>query len=244
MLKRVFDILASLTGLMLVSPLILPVLFAVWLQDRHSPFYLAKRIGRGGKPFTMIKIRSMVVNADKSNIDSTKADDDRITTVGHLIRKVKLDEVMQLVNVLIGTMSLVGPRPNVDREVALYTDEERHLLDVKPGITDPASIVFSDLAEILKGCEDANISYNELVRPWKSRLSLFYSRNASFLADIRIIFYTMLSVISRPRALNALSDLLQELDAPQETIIVARRDTPLQPTPPPGSDEIVTSRNV
>lgn len=244
MLKRGLEILTSLTGLILVSPLILPVLFAVWLQDRHSPFYLPKRIGRGGKPFTMIKIRSMVVNADKSNIDSTKADDDRITTVGHLIRKVKLDEIMQLLNVLIGTMSLVGPRPNVDREVALYTDEERHLLDVKPGITDPASIVFSDLAEILEGCEDANISYNQLVRPWKSRLSLFYIRNASFLADIRIICYTILSVISRPRALSALSNLLLELGAPQEIIIVARRVAPLQPAPPPGSDEIVTSRNV
>jgi lipopolysaccharide/colanic/teichoic acid biosynthesis glycosyltransferase len=148
--KRIFDIVASATGLLVASPILLPVMFLVWKQDRHSPFYVAPRVGRGEKPFKMVKLRSMIINADKSGVDSTGSNDRRITPVGHFIRRYKLDELTQLWNVLKGDMSLVGPRPNVKRETDLYTLEEKKLLSVKPGITDFASIVFSDEGDILK----------------------------------------------------------------------------------------------
>ena len=144
MLKRLFDVTASAFGLVLSSPVLLPVMLLVWLQDKHSPFYVSPRVGRNDQPFKMIKLRSMVINADKSGIDSTAANDNRITALGQFIRRYKLDELTQLWNVLKGDMSLVGPRPNVKRETDLYTPVERKLLDVKPGITDISSIVFSD----------------------------------------------------------------------------------------------------
>ena len=121
----------------------------------------------------MIKLRSMIVNAEKSKVDSTSSNDPRITKIGKIIRKLKLDELSQLFNVFIGEMSLVGPRPNVKRETDLYTKVEKNLLSVKPGITDFASIIFSDESEILKNVDDPDISYNQLIRPWKSRLGLF-----------------------------------------------------------------------
>ena len=122
----------------------------------------------------MVKIRSMIINADKTGVDSTSSDDMRITSVGKVIRKLKLDELSQLWNVLIGDMSLVGPRPNVKSETDLYTKIEKNLLNVKPGITDFSSIVFSDEGDILSGSDDPDLLYNQLIRPWKSRLSLFY----------------------------------------------------------------------
>ena len=149
-MKRVFDIGFSLFGLLLMSPVLLLFMFLVWIQDYHYPFYIAPRVGRRGKIFQAVKLRSMVVGADKTGVDSTSTEDKRITWIGHIIRRYKLDEFPQLWNVLKGDMSLVGPRPNVEREVTLYTEEERHLLDVRPGITDLASIVFSDEGKIIK----------------------------------------------------------------------------------------------
>ena len=116
----------------------------------------------------------MKIGADLNKIDSTSLNDSRITVVGNIIRKYKIDELAQLINVLNGSMSLVGPRPNVKRETDLYTLQEKLILSVKPGITDFSSIVFSDEAEILEGKEDPNISYNQLIRPWKSRLAIIY----------------------------------------------------------------------
>src|SRR2546421_9553898 len=126
-----------------------------------------------------------------STVDTTVAGDPRITPVGKYIRATKLDELPQFVHVLSGRMSLIGPRPNVPREVELYTAEERELLSVRPGITDIASIVFADLADALADASDPNIAYNQLVRPWKSRLGLHYVRSASFGNDVRIICYTV-----------------------------------------------------
>ena len=142
-MKRFFDIMASATGLMASSPVTVPTAVAVFLQDKHSPFYIADRVGKDGKLFKMIKLRSMIINADKSGVDSTQNNDNRITPVGQFIRKYKLDELTQLINVLKGDMSLVGPRPNVKRETDLYTEIEKDLLDVRPGVTDLASIVFA-----------------------------------------------------------------------------------------------------
>ena len=180
-MKRLFDILISLLGLIILSPVLLVFMYLVYHQDRHSPFYVAPRVGKDGLMFKMLKLRSMSINADKSGVDSTSVDDVRITPVGHKIRRYKLDEFTQLWNVLIGDMSLVGPRPNVVSDTDLYTDIEKGLLVVRPGITDFSSIVFSDEGEILEGREDPDLSYNQLIRPWKSRLGLIYIKNQSLL---------------------------------------------------------------
>ena len=135
------------------------MLFLIWWQDKHSPFYIAPRTGRNERPFRMVKLRSMVINADKSGVDSTAANDRRITGVGQFVRRYKLDELTQLWNVLKGDMSLVGPRPNVERETRMYTPVEKRLLSVRPGITDYASIVFADEGDILKEYADPDIAY-------------------------------------------------------------------------------------
>ncbi|MEO8577078.1 MAG: sugar transferase, partial [Gemmatimonadales bacterium] len=173
-MKRLLDIMAATLGLVLLSPLLILLGVAIWLQDYHSPFYIANRVGRGERSFRMVKFRSMVVKADKSGVDSTAGDDPRITSLGRFIRRFKLDEIPQLWNVLRGSMSLVGPRPNVERETVLYTPDEKRLLSVRPGITDLASIVFADEGEILQGSDDPDLKYNQVIRPWKSRLGLLY----------------------------------------------------------------------
>ncbi|MDD5697548.1 MAG: sugar transferase [Victivallaceae bacterium] len=241
-MKRFFDIMAALFGLILTSPVTVPVMILVWLQDRHSPFYIAPRVGRGGKLFRMVKLRSMVINADKSGVDSTSADDRRITWVGKLIRKYKLDEVSQLWNVLKGDMSLVGPRPNVEREVNIYTETEKQLLDVRPGITDLASIVFSDEGDILAGSSDPDLKYNQVIRPWKSRLGLLYIERRNLFLDVEIIILTAFAIVSKPVALRGINKILIRLNADSELIQTALRQEPLSPYPPPGSAEIVQSR--
>jgi lipopolysaccharide/colanic/teichoic acid biosynthesis glycosyltransferase len=243
LVKRLFDILASAAGLIAASPVLLPVMFLVWKQDKHSPFYVAPRVGRGGTEFKMVKLRSMVINADKSGVDSTSANDRRITPVGHFIRRYKLDELTQLWNVLKGDMSLVGPRPNVKRETDLYTPLERKLLDVKPGITDFASIVFSDEGDILKDQADPDIAYNQLIRPGKGYLGLFYIEHRSLWVDIQLCFLTAMAIVSKHRALEGVGRLLRSLGASTELIELASRRQPLVPTPPPGGDRVVTSRD-
>lgn len=242
-IKRLFDIVASTFGLLAASPVLLPVMFLVWRQDGHSPFYVAPRVGRGDKPFNMVKLRSMVVNADKTGVDSTGANDQRITPVGHFIRRYKLDELTQLWNVLKGDMSLVGPRPNVTRETDLYTPVERGLLDAKPGVTDFSSIVFSDEGDILKEQADPDIAYNQLIRPGKSMLGLFYIEHRSFVLDIELCFLTAIAIVSRERAVSGVCARLKGLGASQELLRIAARREPLVPLPPPGGTRIVTSRD-
>ena len=242
MIKRLADILASLFGLLVTSPILLPVMFLVWKEDKKSPFYIAPRSGRNGMTFKMVKLRSMVIDADKSGVDSTSGNDMRITPIGHKIRRYKLDELIQLWNVLIGDMSLVGPRPNVKTETDLYTDVEEGLLSVRPGITDFSSIVFSDEGEILEGKDNPDLAYNQLIRPWKSRLGLAYIKNQSFLLDLQLIFYTVVAIISKPKALIWVAKKLNNLDVDADTVRVSKREVDLFPFPPPGSDEIVSSR--
>ena len=242
MIKRLFDILASFFGLLITSPILLPVMFLVWREDKKSPFYIAPRSGICGTTFKMVKLRSMVVDADKSGVDSTSGNDMRITPIGHKIRRYKLDELVQLWNVLIGDMSLVGPRPNVKTETDLYTDVEEGLLSVRPGITDFSSIVFSDEGEILESKDDPDLAYNQLIRPWKSRLGLAYIKNQSFLLDLQLIFYTIVAIISKPKALIWVAKKLNNLDVDADTVRVSKREVNLFPFPPPGSDEIVSSR--
>jgi len=166
----------------------------------------------------------------------------RITPIGHKIRRYKLDELVQLWNVLIGDMSLVGPRPNVKTETDLYTDVEKKLLLVRPGITDFSSIVFSDEGEILEGRDNPDLAYNQLIRPWKSRLGLIYIKNQSFLLDLQLVLYTVVAIISKQKALIWVVEKLKKLNVDAETIKISKRKVSLYPFPPPGSGEIVSSR--
>ncbi|MFZ2783824.1 MAG: sugar transferase [Sediminibacterium sp.] len=241
-MKRIIDFTLSLIGLLVCSPILLPVIFLVWIQDWHSPFYIAERVGKGNTLFNMVKLRSMVINADKSGVDSTSSNDRRITGVGRFIRKYKMDELSQLWNVLIGDMSLVGPRPNVKRETDLYTIEEKKLLTVKPGITDFSSIVFSDEGDILKDSPDPDISYNQLIRPGKSMLGIFYIENRSIAIDIKLIYLTIVAIISKEKALLSIVSILKSLNADPKLIEIASRVNPLVPMPPPGAKNIVTNR--
>jgi lipopolysaccharide/colanic/teichoic acid biosynthesis glycosyltransferase len=242
--KRVIDLVFSVLGLILASPILVPVMFLVWRQDKHSPFYVAERVGKDFKPFKMVKLRSMVKDADSTGVDSTSVNDMRITPVGQFIRKYKLDELTQLWNVLKGDMSLVGPRPNVKRETDLYTKEEKGLLAVKPGITDFASIVFSDEGDILAGQQDPDVAYNQLIRPGKSRLGLYYVEIATIRTDFVLLFLTVIAVLSRANALALNAKYLSVVGAPQALVKIAIRDIALIPTPPPGSDSIVNSRDL
>ncbi len=240
MLKRLFDFVASFCGLLCASPVLVPTMIAVWWQDKHSPFYVAPRVGEGESLFKMIKLRSMIVQADKTGVNSTGANDRRITAVGHFIRRYKLDELTQLWNVLIGDMSLVGPRPNVKAETDMYTLEEKKMLSVKPGITDLASIVFSDEGDILKGRDNPDLAYNQLIRPWKSRLALVSMQNSSVVFDFKVIILTAMAIVSRRRALEGVVELLKDINADAQIIEVAKRERELTPFPPPGAAEIVT----
>ena len=242
MIKRLLDIVISLMGLICFSPILLIVLILVWTDDKKSPFYIPPRVGKKGTIFYMVKLRSMLVNADKTGIDSTSNDDPRITSIGQKIRKYKLDELTQLWNVLLGDMSLVGPRPNVKSEVDLYTDVEKELLSVKPGITDFSSIVFSDEGKILENKEDPDLAYHQLIRPWKSRLGLVYIKHQSILLDIEIIIYTLIALISKRIALNWVSKKLENLAVSQDLVNISKRETELFPYPPPGSGYVITSR--
>jgi lipopolysaccharide/colanic/teichoic acid biosynthesis glycosyltransferase len=241
-IKRIFDIILSLFGLILFSLPLIVISLIVWLQDFGSPLYISERIGKNGKPFKIFKLRSMIKNASSFGVDSTASNDKRITPIGHLIRKFKLDELTQLLNVFLGQMSLVGPRPNVLSETKLYTNEERKILTVKPGITDFASIVFSDEGEILAGKSDPDLAYNQLIRPWKSRLAILYKDLSSFRIDLTLIIITLVSLFSREKALEMIVRLLTKLHAENEIIIVSSRKIALTPYPPPGSDKIVTTR--
>lgn len=241
-MKRILDVLLAAVGLLAFSPLLLPVIFLIWIHDWHTPFYIAPRVGKGERLFRMVKLRSMRVNADRSGVDSTAAGDSRITPVGRFVRRYKLDEIMQLWNVLLGDMSLVGPRPNVERETRLYTEVEKELLTVKPGITDFASIVFADEGDILQGKADADLAYNQLIRPGKSRLGIFYIRRRTLWIDIRLIMLTAIGMVSRSTALAAVSATLASLGAPEDLVTLARRRDTLVPSAPPGAERIVQSR--
>ena len=242
--KNLFDFVLALIGLIVLSPLLIIITIAIWFQDFKSPFYISDRVGKDEKIFKIIKLRSMVTGADKKGIDSTSINDTRITRVGKIVRKYKIDEISQLINVLKGDMSLVGPRPNVKRETDIYTTEEKKLLEVKPGITDFASIVFADEGVILANQSDPDIAYNQLIRPGKSKLGLFYVKNQSLFLDLQILVLTLLTIISRENALKFSAKLLKRNRADEELIILSSRKNILIPTPPPGSNKIVTTRAI
>ena len=242
MLKRTFDIAFSTLGLLLLSPVILLCMILIWFQDWHSPFYVASRAARGGGTFRMVKFRSMIVRADVSGVDSTAANDRRITIIGKVIRRAKLDEVPQLWNVFLGQMSSVGPRPNVIRETNLYTTQERRLLSVRPGITDISSIVFADEGDILRGSADPDLLYNQIIRPWKSQLGLLYVDKNSIVLDVKLIVLTLVNAFSRQKSLEAVQKILKQLGASDKLCQVCRRDQELPAAPPPGAKNVVENR--
>ncbi|PLX29426.1 MAG: sugar transferase [Alphaproteobacteria bacterium] len=242
-MKNMFDRIFSFLALTILSPLLFTIAIVIYLTDFHSPFYVANRVGLNGKLFPMIKFRSMRKGADKTGVDSTSANDTRITPIGHFIRRYKIDELSQLINVFIGTMSLVGPRPNVKRETDLYTKEEKEILTVKPGITDLSSIVFSDEGNILADEKDPDLAYNQLIRPWKSRLGIFYINHRSVFLDFYIIWLTVLNFFNRQSSLNKIYEYLRRNCADQELYQVVLRKEKLVPTAPPGATEIVRNRS-
>lgn len=241
-MKRLLDVATALIGLVISSVVLVPTMVLVWFQDGHSPFYIAPRMARGSGTFRMVKLRSMRILADRSGVTSTSGDDPRITAVGRFIRRFKLDELTQLWNVLVGDMSLVGPRPQVQNDALLYTREEQRMLTVRPGITDLASIVFADEGEILRGAADPDMRYNQLVRPWKSRLALLYvDRRAGVVDDMRIAWLTALTIVNRPSALRGVAELVRQFGGDEELQQVARRTTPLYQAAPPGAASVVSS---
>jgi lipopolysaccharide/colanic/teichoic acid biosynthesis glycosyltransferase len=195
LLKRTIDLIFALFGLVLLSPLLIAIALWVKISSPGPVLYAGVRIGKDGVPFPMLKFRSMVVNADRAGGSSTTADDVRLTSAGRFLRRFKLDELPQLVNVLRGDMSFVGPRPQVEWAVKLYAPEERQLLSVRPGITDFASLRFRNEAEILRGSTDPDRDYLDKIAPTKIRLGLFYVRNYSFIVDTKILTATLLSLV-------------------------------------------------
>lgn len=198
-MKRVFDIFSSALGLVLLSPVLLWIAWRIRCEDGGPVFYRGERVGLHGKPFRIFKFRTMVVEAEKIGGSSTADDDPRITRIGRRLRKHKLDELPQLFNVLLGEMSLVGPRPEVKYYTDMFTAEEKAILSVRPGITDWASIWNPDEGSILAGSEDPDKAYLELIRPTKLNLQLMYVNEQSFITDLGILWETLM-VLVNPRA--------------------------------------------
>jgi lipopolysaccharide/colanic/teichoic acid biosynthesis glycosyltransferase len=195
LLKRSFDFLAALIALFVLSPVLLVVALIIKLGSPGPVFYRGVRIGLDARPFRIYKFRTMVINAEKLGGSATAEDDPRITAIGKFLRRHKLDEIPQFLNVLVGDMSLVGPRPEVQKYVDMYSDEERAILELRPGITDWASIWNSNEAAVLEGSKDPEKTYEELIRPTKLALQLFYARNQSIRADVKILFHTFCKLL-------------------------------------------------
>lgn len=194
-LKRAMDIAISGAALCVLWPVLLLIALAIVIDDPGPVFYRQVRVGRGGKEFRIFKFRTMVVDADRKGLQITVGRDSRITRMGALLRKTKLDELAQLLNVFLGQMSFVGPRPEVPRYVAMYTPYQRQVLLVRPGITDYASIAYRNENDLLAGAEDPERMYVEEIMPAKLELNMKYLRRVSPLEDIRLIFMTIAAVI-------------------------------------------------
>lgn len=195
MLKRVFDLIFAFLGLILVSPLFLIIVFLIKRESPGPVFYRGERVGKNNKIFRIFKFRTMVMNAEKLGGPSTASDDPRLLKIGLFLKKYQLDELPQLINVLKGEMSLIGPRPEVKMYVEMMTDEERKaILSLRPGMTDLASLWNFHEGELLKGSPDPEKTYMEKIRPEKIRLQLEYVKNRSFLLDLKIVIKTIIKI--------------------------------------------------
>lgn len=196
MTKRAFDLIVSFLGLVVLAPVFVLIAVAIKLSDRGPVFFGQERIGLGGKPFRIQKFRTMRLNAEKQGPSITKAGDSRVTKLGALLRKWKLDELPQLLNVFRGHMAIVGPRPEVPRYVALYTEEQRRVLALRPGITDLATLRFRNEEAMLAKAEDPEIFYREYCIPKKIALNLEYAERARLVTDIALIFATLAAIFT------------------------------------------------
>jgi lipopolysaccharide/colanic/teichoic acid biosynthesis glycosyltransferase len=194
-LKRIFDIVVSFVGLVILSPLFLILAIAIARDSKGPVFFKQTRVGRNGVPFKIYKFRTMVEDAEARGMQLTVGDDSRITNVGTFLRKTKIDELPQLINVFKGEMSFVGPRPEVPKYVGLYTEDQRQVLMVRPGITDLASIEYRNESELLATADNPEKVYIEEVMPRKIELNKKYIENISLCGDIRIIFKTLASLV-------------------------------------------------
>lgn len=194
-MKRLFDIIASGLGLLVLSPILIIVAIWIKLDSEGSVFYRQVRVGRYNKDFRIYKFRSMRVGSDKGSLVTIGGKDPRVTRSGYFIRKFKIDELPQLINVFVGDMSLVGPRPEVRHYVDYWTPDQMRVLDVPPGITDPASIRFRNENELLEKAEDPEKYYIEVIMQEKLKLYLEYVESASFWYDIKLIFRTFVVII-------------------------------------------------
>ena len=191
MVKRFFDILFSIFGILILSPFLLIISIIIILSSKGGAFYRQIRIGKNSKPFKLFKFRTMRIGSDKQIRITIGSRDSRITSIGYFLRKYKLDELPQLFNVLIGNMSFVGPRPEVPEYVALYDTEQKTVLNVKPGITDFASIVYSGENELLANAENPEELYIKRIMPAKLKLNMRYIKEMSLGTDVKIIFKTI-----------------------------------------------------
>ena len=194
-LKRGMDIVISGGALLVLWPALLLVAAAIKIDDPGPVFYRQVRVGKDGKEFRIFKFRTMIVDADKKGLQITVGCDNRITRMGRILRKTKLDELAQLLNVFVGDMSFVGPRPEVPRYVKLYTPYQRQVLLVRPGITDYASIAYRNENDLLAGAKDPEQMYIDVIMPDKIELNMKYLREISPLADLKLIFGTIAAVI-------------------------------------------------
>lgn len=189
-MKRLFDFVLSALGLALLWPIFVVIALLIKIEDRNGVFFRQKRIGRGGEPFFIWKFRTMVPDAERQGKSLTVGRDQRITRVGHWLRKTKLDELPQLINVLVGEMSFVGPRPEVPTYVDNYTPQQRRVLDLLPGITDVASVRFADESELLAKVDDPERYYRDEIVPQKISLNLSYASQATIWTDMLVILRT------------------------------------------------------
>lgn len=194
-LKRAMDIVLSAGGIAVLSPVLLLIALAIVIDSRGGVFYRQVRVGRNGREFRIFKFRTMVSDADKRGLLITVGADSRITRVGKILRKTKLDELAQLFNVLKGDMSFVGPRPEVPRYVAMYTPAQRNVLLVRPGITDYASVAYRDENDLLAGADDPERVYIEEIMPAKLELNRQYLSQIGVLTDLKLIFSTVIAVV-------------------------------------------------
>ncbi|MEY3598981.1 MAG: putative undecaprenyl-phosphate galactose phosphotransferase [Bacteroidota bacterium] len=194
-MKRILDLTCSLIGIIFLLPLFVVIGLWIFLDDFHTPFFIQERIGQFGMPFGLLKFRSMRVNSSQK-VQITVGKDPRITKVGHFIRRYKIDELPQLINVLKGDMSLVGPRPEVAKYVNLYSDSQKVVLQVKPGITDYASLEYFEESELLAKSENPEKTYIEEIMPAKIQINLKYISKASVKEDVKIIFLTLKRIVS------------------------------------------------
>jgi lipopolysaccharide/colanic/teichoic acid biosynthesis glycosyltransferase len=193
--KRLFDLFFSFLGVLLLAPILVLIAMLIKLASPGPVLYQGLRIGRFGRPFRILKFRTMVVDAERRGGSATAEDDPRLTPIGKFLRRYKLDELPQLGNVLTGDMSFVGPRPEVQKYVERYTEREKGILKLRPGITDWASIWNSNEAAVLKGSSDPEKAYEELILPTKVMLQLKYLQDHSFLTDLRILFHTFAKLL-------------------------------------------------